>query len=128
MSVQSKSQKDTLLAIQKNIFTEYALESLYGTRYQGKAFFTLAVRPFDINADFSLVSKFWILGDDRCRDRLVDKLIIHTTHDEYHEPAIKKHFIYVGDRTPSPALYDEIRADIKDWRDYCLHHYVDMSD
>lgn len=88
MSVQSKAQKDTLLAIQKNACTEYALESLFGTRYQGKVFFSLAVRPFDTNADFSLVSKFWILGDDRCRDRLVDKLVVHTTHDEYHEPAI----------------------------------------
>lgn len=128
MSVQSKTQKSTLLAIQKNVFTEYALGSLYGTRYQGKAFFSLAVRPFDTTRDFSLVSKFWILGDDRYHDCLVDKLIVHTTHDEYHEPPIKKHFIYVGDRTPSLDLYDEIRADVKNWRAYCLQHYVDMSD
>lgn len=123
---QTKTEKDILVSIQKDL--PHSLESLYGTKYQGKGLFIFTALPYSWkNVDFEVVLKFYAKKADRYKE--VSDFYIYTIALEHGpRPWIKSRHLYVEDRTPGPDLDADVCKKVKIWRDYCLKHYVDMSD
>ena len=123
---QTKKEKEILVAIQKNL--PHSLESLYGTKYQGKGLFIFTALPYSWkNIDFEVVLKFYVKKADRYEE--VSDFFIYTNYLEHGpRPWIKSSYLYVGDRIPGYDLYADVCGKVKKWRAYCLHHYIDMPD
>lgn len=122
---QTKREKDILVSIQKNL--PHSLESLYGTKYQGKGLFIFTALPYSWqNVDFEVVLKFYVKKDDTFEE--VSDFFIYTIGLEHGpRPWIKSRHMYVGDRTPGYDLYADVCRQVKIWRTRCLRHYIDMS-
>lgn len=123
---QTKREKDILVSIQKNL--PHSLESLYGTRYQGKGLFIFTALPYSYkNVDFEVVLKFYVKKDGRYEE--VSDFFVYTIGLEHgKKPWIRSFYLYAGDCTPGHDLYADVCEKVKEWRAYCLQHYIDMSD
>lgn len=130
METQSKADKETLLAIQKEVVSDYDLLSLYGTKYQDKALFTFAPLPlWNPNSIQTITMKFYVhdIGGYKKKEELIIYTAPYETSKALSRKNIITNLVFVGNRVPSNLLFMEVRGKIADWQKFCLKHYIDKD-